>query len=83
MVVVISLAVADRLSALERIYRLDLPVPLSSSCASYFAPEQLDFIFSALRPLVTENSEVAKLLNDLKADQQSGNLPVPCQGQSA
>lgn len=79
MVIVVPLSVSERLSELERQYCLDLPVPLSSSWASYFAPEQLDPIFAALRPLLPESADVAQLWVDLETYRQEGEWPLSCQ----
>ncbi|MGF1569064.1 MAG: hypothetical protein ACFCVD_13510 [Nodosilinea sp.] len=78
MVIVIPLETTDRLLAVARDHQLDLPTPLSSACASYLAPEQLDLMITMLHPLRANHVDVARLVLDLQTYRNDSGLPVPC-----
>jgi|GEM_PF-6600925 hypothetical protein len=78
MVTVIPLNLSEQLQALSTHHQLDLPTPLSSPCASYLAPEQVDAILVRLQSLAASSSEVSALIQHLEHYRQQTLPPTPC-----
>ncbi|PSN12438.1 hypothetical protein C7293_20155 [filamentous cyanobacterium CCT1] len=78
MVILIPLKATDQLIQLSQHYNLSLPVPLSSGCASYLSPEEVDIIFELLTPFKAEDTTVAQLMVDLQDYIDLHKPVVPC-----
>jgi hypothetical protein len=78
MVTVIPLNLSEQLQALSTRHQLDLPIPLSSPCASYLAPEQVESVLVRLQSLATSSNEVLAVVQRLEHYHQQNNLPTPC-----
>ncbi len=78
MIIVIPLEATDRLITLARTYQLNLPVPLSSGCASYLSQEEMDTILETLIPLSQDNGSAAELVTELNIYREQGNPVTPC-----
>ncbi|MEM6840269.1 MAG: hypothetical protein AAF609_25985 [Cyanobacteria bacterium P01_C01_bin.120] len=80
MVIVIPLETTTRLVQMAQAHQLNLPVPLSSGCASYLSPEEMDTILDTLTPLSSANAVAADLMSELKDYREQRNPVVPCDG---
>ncbi|NEQ47128.1 MAG: hypothetical protein F6K00_27740 [Leptolyngbya sp. SIOISBB] len=80
MVIVIPLEITQRLMNVARSQQLNLPIPLSSTCAGYLSQEEMDMILATLSPLHNENLVTATLLDDLQhyQKQKQHNAVIPC-----
>ncbi|NJL46335.1 MAG: hypothetical protein HC929_00995 [Leptolyngbyaceae cyanobacterium SM2_5_2] len=78
MVTVIPLALSEQLQALSIRHQLDLPIPLSSPCASYFPSEQVDAILARLQALRASSGEALAILQALAYYRQQICPPTPC-----
>ncbi|MEM8810118.1 MAG: hypothetical protein AAGF01_29210, partial [Cyanobacteria bacterium P01_G01_bin.38] len=65
MVIVIPLADTQQLVSIARTQGLQIPIPLSSACESYLAPEEMGQILGLLTPLAQTHVEAETLLKAL------------------
>lgn len=79
MVVVIPLEATERLIQIADTYQLNLPVPLSSQCASYLSKGEMDSILEALAPLVEGQGPIERFVTDLMHYRDQENPITPCQ----
>lgn len=81
MVIVIPLAATDRLLQTAKIHQLDLPIPLSSGCASYLSTAEMDTILAAIAPLSQNDQSAANLVSELQGYQAQLAPVVPCESE--
>lgn len=81
MVIVIPLEATDQLMQTAQTHQLDLPVPLSSGCASYLSPEEMATILQLLVPLSAGDKAVEHLVDDLHAHTAQQKPVTPCDSQ--
>ncbi|MEM6520281.1 MAG: hypothetical protein AAF722_13235 [Cyanobacteria bacterium P01_C01_bin.70] len=80
MVIVIPLEATTRLIQMARAHQLNLPVPLSSGCASYLSQEEMDTILETLTPLSNADAMAADLMSELRDYREQRNPVIPCDG---
>ena len=80
MVIVIPLDATQRLAQMAQARHLNMPVPLSSSCASYLSQEEMDTILATLTPLSPYDPLAANLVSELQDYRRQQNPVVPCEG---
>ena len=80
MIIVIPLDATQRLINLARSRQLSLPIPLSSPCASYLSPAEMDTIVSTLTPIGPQDSLAANLLSELQDYREQRSPIIPCEG---
>ncbi|MGF1457416.1 MAG: hypothetical protein ACFBSG_00155 [Leptolyngbyaceae cyanobacterium] len=80
MVIVIPLETTERLMQTTQQYQLSLPIPLSSRCASYLSPAEMDLILVGLQPFSPQNDGVHRLVSELQLYRTLENPVVPCEG---
>lgn len=78
MIIVVPLDMTQRLLNLARSQQLNLPIPLSSACAGYLSPEEMDTILATLSPLHNESASTATLIDDLRHYQKQHSAVIPC-----
>ncbi|MEO0490623.1 MAG: hypothetical protein AAF215_22260 [Cyanobacteria bacterium P01_A01_bin.123] len=78
MVTVIPLETTDRLIQMAQTHELDLPVPLSSGCASYLSEEEMETILEALGLLATGDEAANGLVAELRDYREQKNPVMPC-----
>lgn len=78
MIIVIPLHVTQQLMALARSHQLNLPIPLSSACASYLSQEEMDTILEMLTPLHDQNLGTAALIHELQRHREQHHPVIPC-----
>ena len=78
MVIVIPFEATQRLMQMAQTHRVNLPVPLSSPCAGYLSPDEMDTILQTLVPFSATDAATTRLVSDLQ-DYREQRLPVlPC-----
>mgnify|MGYP001792580711 CR=1 FL=1 len=78
MIIVIPLEATQRLMQMAQAHRVNLPVPLSSPCAGYLSPDEMDTILQTLVPLSVADAATTRLVSDLQ-DYREQRIPViPC-----
>ncbi len=80
MVIVISLDATQRLINLARSRQISLPIPLSSPCAGYLSPAEMDTIVATLTPLGDRDGLAANLLSELQGYRERHTPIIPCEG---
>lgn len=78
MVIVIPLETTNQLMQTAQTHQLDLPVPLSSGCASYLSPEEMATILQLLVPLSADDTAVGQLVADLQTHTAHPKPVTPC-----
>ena len=78
MVIVIPLEATDQLMQTAQTHELDLPVPLSSGCASYLSSEEMETIMQLLVPLSKADRAIGQLVNDLQTYMEQHQPVTPC-----
>lgn len=78
MVIVIPLEATNQLMQAAQTHQLDLPVPLSSGCASYLSPEEMETIVQLLTPLSAGDATIERLLADLQTYTKQPQPVTPC-----
>ncbi|MEO1353258.1 MAG: hypothetical protein AAFW84_31605 [Cyanobacteria bacterium J06635_15] len=78
MVIVIPLADTQSLINIAQSQGLQIPIPLSSACESYLAPEEMGQILELLTPLAATHTEAETLLTTLTHYADNPKAVMPC-----